>query len=371
MEYLILFAIIAGIAFSLTQKAKDNLHNYKLKKDLGTQKEKLERIERYFNERDDNFKKDFCSGRMWLSAFIAESKMALDTELENYLREKSHPAYKAAEVVSSIKEKKREVVTRLKFAEYQLKSYEEYFPFLEEFKEVILEERIPLGSNRDNIESLENIDPVLQRITREEWEKLSVSQRNQLALDRYLHRNKSKWEIGTYYERYLGYLRETDGWRVEFQGAIKGFEDFGRDLICSKRNIVEIVQAKCWSQTKVIHEKHIFQLFATTFHYGLEHPDKSVRAVLATTTAVSKAAKLVAKKLDIKVERIPLPKEWPVIKCNINPSTKEKIYHLPFDQQYDRAIIGAVPGECYAFSVEEAEQQGFRRAFKYHGVGNS
>ncbi len=57
-----------------------------------------------------------------------------------------------------------------------------------------------------------------------------------------------------------------------------------------------------------------------------------------------------------------------MIKCNINQSTKEKIYHLPFDQQYDRTKITAECGEFYATTVAEAEKKGFRRAFRFAGV---
>jgi hypothetical protein len=56
-----------------------------------------------------------------------------------------------------------------------------------------------------------------------------------------------------------------------------------------------------------------------------------------------------------------------MVKCNINPQTGEKIYHLPFDQQYDRVMIGNVEGEFYAETVAEAESRGFRRAFRWMG----
>jgi hypothetical protein len=60
-----------------------------------------------------------------------------------------------------------------------------------------------------------------------------------------------------------------------------------------------------------------------------------------------------------------------MIKCNINQTTGEKIYHLPFDQQYDRTRIIISKGECYASTVSEAESKGFRRAFRFSGVGIS
>jgi hypothetical protein len=43
----------------------------------------------------------------------------------------------------------------------------------------------------------------------------------------------------------------------------------------------------------------------------------------------------------------------------------EKIYHLPFDQQYDRTKIRPGTGEKYAYTVAEAENDGFRRAWKW------
>jgi hypothetical protein len=214
-----------------------------------------------------------------------------------------------------------------------LRSYEEYFPQLEEYRDLILDERVPLSAGVDNLEELEAADPTERFLSREEWEQLPVQARNQLALDRYLARSKSDWEIGRLYERYLGYLRETKGWVVTYHGALRGFEDLGRDLICVKDKRVEIVQAKCWSRSKVIHEKHLFQLFGTTIHYRHASPDVPVTAVLATTTSLSDIAGEVAKVLGIRVDTILLPPSYPMIKCNINPGTGEHIYHLPFDEK--------------------------------------
>ena len=62
--------------------------------------------------------------------------------------------------------------------------------------------------------------------------------------------------------------------------------------------------------------------------------------------------------------------EFPRIKCNIGKDVNgisTKIYHLPFDQQYDKTQI-VHKGECYATTVEEAEKLGFRRAGRW--VGN-
>lgn len=44
-----------------------------------------------------------------------------------------------------------------------------------------------------------------------------------------------------------------------------------------------------------------------------------------------------------------------------------KIYHLPFDQQYDRTIIEEEGNERYVETVKEAEALGFRHAFRWKG----
>jgi hypothetical protein len=321
------------------------------------------RLRSYLDARDASFKASFLTGRRWLAAFIAQAEEARDRR-DDYLCYKSHPARKSAEIVREVKREKRALTERVKFLEYQLKTYEEYFPQLEEYRELILDERIPLSAGSGNLEELETTDRSQLYLSREEWERLSVTERNQLALDRYLARPKSDWEIGRYYERYLGYLRETNDWLVTYHGALRGFEDLGRDLICAKDATVEIVQAKCWSRSKVIHEKYLFQLFGTTIHYRLANPGSRVTAVLTTTTSLSEVAAEVAHALGIRVESVLLPSTYPMIKCNINPSTKEKIYHLPFDQQYDRVQVSR-PGECYVATVKEAEHRGFRRAWRH------
>ena len=61
--------------------------------------------------------------------------------------------------------------------------------------------------------------------------------------------------------------------------------------------------------------------------------------------------------------------EFPRIKCNIGKGG-EKIYHMPFDQQYDRTIIDKIKGECFVSTVEEAVNKGFRRAKKYYKQHN-
>ena len=217
------------------------------------------------------------------------------------------------------------------------------------------------------LENEENTDRTRLYLSAEEYHSLSVAERNQLALDRYLQNRKSKWQVGRDYEMYIGYLCEEKGYDVKYTGIIEKLEDMGRDLIATKGKDVVIIQCKNWSKEKTIHEKHVFQLFGTLVQYQLEKKAKgNVIGVFVTTTTLSNTAHRVAEHLGIIIkENIPLG-EFPRIKCNINRQSGEKIYHLPFDQQYDSSIIEKNTEECYALTVQEAESKGFRRAMRHY-----
>ena len=94
-------------------------------------------------------------------------------------------------------------------------------------------------------------------------------------------------------------------------------------------------------------------------------PDADIQPIFVTTTSLSDVANKVAKHLGVTVMHIALASKYPMIKCNVNG--KEKIYHLPFDQQYDRVKIVSSP-ERYVATVTEAEGLGFRRAMRFRGV---
>ena len=309
--------------------------------------------------------------RAWFGSMFAEVQSLLDNHRSNYLRWKKHPSKKGAEVVKQVKQEKRDLNKQLKILEYELKTYEQFFPIIEDYKDYILEDDSFLIKGDGSVSTdLEDYDPAQKFLKPDEFKKLSTDKKNQLALNRYLEKKHSKLEIGRFYERYIGYLYEQDGWVVKFFGIIEGFDDLGRDLICKKGNEVHIVQTKNWSKFKIIREKYLYQHFATTTHYKLQNKlSKKIKVtpVFYSTIDYSDMAKKVAKALDVKIQVEKLSKNYPMIKCNINPSTKEKIYHLPFDQQYDKIIIGNTKGELYAKTISEATKKGFRRAFRYRG----
>lgn len=312
-----------------------------------------------------------------LSKHFADIAEAKENSLYYFLMTKKNPAYKAANIVNQCKQDIRKLRIQNKNLEYKLISYESIFPILKEY------DNEPLSAKAD-IPDYDDVkgDRAHYWLNPTEYKTLSVTERNQLALDRYWNRNKTHAELGADYEKSIGYWEyERNGWEVEYFGIDKGLEDMGRDLICISpdKRTTHIVQCKCWSSRKEIHENHINQLFGTTVRYVIEHTgsrsledfvklleSKTIVPVFYTKTTLSETAKSFAESLGIEVHEGVDLKKYPMIKCNISRKTQERIYHLPFDQQYDNIVIEP-PDEFVAFTVDEAEQAGFRRAFKWLG----
>lgn len=301
----------------------------------------------------------------WLAGMMADY-LTYDLEVEaqkldwgkNIQREKK---------VASIRQLRAEAkaaIEEAKIAAYQLEYLKTLFPVVDEiieteYTDLHVSTTIPEG------------DSTRQYLSSEEWQSLSVSERNQLALDRYIssHR-KTKWQIGRDYENAVSYEYRQKGYSVDNCGSYLGLSDMGRDIIAKRDGVTLIIQCKYWSKDKTIHEKHIFQLYGTLVSYCIEQniPLDSVHGVFVTNTALSDVAKNVAQFLGIRIaEHHPIT-EYPRIKCNIGHDEEGhpiKIYHLPMDDQYDSTKIDS-PGEFYAFTVEEAERNGFRRAYHWH-----
>lgn len=321
-------------------------------------------------------------GFPWLADAIAQFYEMRDLKISEFLEKKLTPAISSAERVREIAKEKRVLQKQFRITRNLIKYYESLFPWLPEFVGEDLDDlirQVATGEERRD----EQEDPVRFYLTKGEYDKLSVTERNQRALDRYWTKNKSSWELGRDYERYVGYLYELNGFSVYYQGIVAGLEDLGRDLIAKRDNQFKVIQCKYWAQHKTIHEKHICQLFGTTLKYWLEQkrlvrkqePDflislikhDEISGVFVTSTELSEVAREFARELGVEIkENFPFQK-YPSIKCNVSKRTGERIYHLPIDQQYDRTLIEEEKNERYVETVGEAEKLGFRRAWRWRG----
>lgn len=314
-----------------------------------------------------------------VAEMVSDFETSVIKKEEDRLRYKPRPARSAADEVREIRNLFRENLCECKQMLYKYEFLLETFPELREYVED--EQRLIQIKQYDNFNDVkDNSDRVRDWLTKEEYEKLSTTRRNQLALDRYKNRKKSNWELGAEYEMYIGHLlREgkiikNTKFFVEQFGINKRLEDLGRDIIAENLGLdgirhIYIIQCKRWSKDKVLHENVVCQLFGTTIMYEIEHANYNnaqFHPVLISTADLSNTAKAFAKRLNVTVITKEFG-EYPMIKCN----RVSMIYHLPFDQQYHTTIISEADGDFYAYTVQEAENKGFRRAKKYYGPINS
>lgn len=291
-----------------------------------------------------------------------------DRNLIDFLKYKKQPAISSSEIISAYSKIKRNAEKESRVYKKLVDFYESVFPSLVDLREEV--EDIGEETERSNAFTPKELeDEATYFLSVEEYRKLPSTEKNQLALERYWKRPHRKSELGRMYERYIGYIYEDKNYDVEYYGIAEGKMDLGRDLICRKDDHHLIIQCKYWSQFRTIYEKHIFQLFGTFFQYRDEHREQNIKAVFYTSTKVSDLARRFAKELDIELnENEKMDKGYPCIKCNISRVDGTKIYHLPFDQQYDNVKIEKKKGEFYCATTKEAEKEGFRRAYKYMGL---
>lgn len=336
-------------ARAITQKAKE-LENSMIQKN------------HEFLELAASVKEEALHCAPFLAQMYSDCLYLLDLSDADYLTAKKRPAFTAAEIIKKHAFEKKELRTAFKQIQYQLSVYESLFPWLSDLSDATTADLLSISSP-DSDFLID--DPVHNYVSKEEWASLSTSERNQLALDRYnTSHQKTKWQIGRDYELYVGSIYQKKGYSVDYSGSRLRYDDLGRDLLVRKGLNTIIIQCKYWSKEKQIHEKHVFQLYGTSICYKLDHPFETVKCMLITNAEYTQTAYAFAKKMDVTmVSNFPLG-SFPQIKCNIGNSG-EKIYHLPMDQQYDSVVISK-PNEFFASTVAEAEQAGFRRAFKWH-----
>lgn len=335
-----------------------------LKRDYEKDKVKLSELEK------------FCFAKINDIPILSKIYADLNGERLKLIDESSknnRPALRAQERINKVMNEIEEARFRQKEAEYKCAYYEQIIPWLKDLSDEPLDSMPNMEDEKDP-----DRDRVQDYLSPDEYVTLSKVEKYQRALERYFKRKKTPWEVGRDYERYIGYIYEFDGFDVQYFGIENGLEDLGRDLICTKGKVVHVVQCKYWKKEKTIHEKHINQLFGTTVMYYLSKNSTGnltdfyqclskglIVPVFYATTQYSETARKFAESLGVKL-KIKELEMYPMIKCNVNRATKEKIYHLPFDQQYDKVKIKE-KDECYALTVQEAEDKGFKHALRWRG----
>ena len=343
----------------LNIKLKNTISAYeaaieKLKSDFDIEKKDLkERLRKELWKNCKKYMEDKSVSMPWLAAGMADFMTLQEEAIIQTLQLGNHRDWERSIKINDLKKEKKALIAENKLLRYQIAYFKRIVPEIEELDDF---DYIPIHYDTEN-------DAVKAYLSDNEYNELSETEKNQLALERYWKRKKSKWEIGRDFERYYGYLLEQRGYKVTYFGIDKGFEDMGRDLIAENAKHILIIQCKYWSKNKKIHEKHICQLLGSATEYKIAfHPQKEVIPLFVTHTRITETAKEFAHELKIAVRENVDLKEYPVIKCNVVTG----IYHLPMDQHYDNFEVKHEREDCYVMTVQEAEALGCRRAWKWH-----
>lgn len=299
-------------------------------------------------------------------------------EIAQNLRERVRPANSRADTIErELKKKIREVAYDAKLLKYRWDYLISIFPDMEHY--VYDDSSLISMAGFDGVDDFNNnVDKAHEYLSDEEYNSRSEIEKYQLSLDRYKERRRhNAWIAGAEYEMFCSYYLREKGFYVVENGIRMRKADMGRDIIARKDDYTYIVQCKRYSlynndgTKRYLHENVVCQLYGTTIEYQIANSCNSlfsmfekIKPLLITTGELSDMAKAFAKRLDVEVEHLPMG-EYPMIKCNINNG--EKIYHLPFDQQYWHTMIEESKGEFFAWTVQEAYNAGFRRAKRWMG----
>lgn len=337
---------------------------------LSQQRKKLitevseEALNAFFSEKSQTYP--------WFAKVFSDYVYTLDGLRERDF--KSIHSSKASEERKRLRAENRDLNFKNKLLEHQLSVYESVAPWLLDFKELspeeVVSEMAAFSTDAEDVSHFSDYESLKNYLSEHEYNKLSDSEKYQLALDRWKTRRKSNWAAGIDYERYIGYLYELQNYKVKFQGALRGFDDMGIDVIASKGKTTLLIQCKRYSEHKTVHENTVFQLYGSYVFYKTQNPTKNFVPVIYTSAKLTDIAQKCADFLNIEVHSQHPLQDYPLVKCNISPNG-EKIFHLPFDQQYDRVEIIPKRGEFYTNTVQEAADHGFRRAYRWHSSTNA
>ena len=211
----------------LNIKLKNTVLDYdaaidKLKSEFDIEKKELkEKLRKELWENCKKYMEDKSVSMPWLAAGMADFMTLQEEAIIQILQLGNHRDWERSIKINDLKKEKKALIAENKLLRYQIAYFKRIVPEIEELDDF---DYIPVHYDTEN-------DAIKAYLSDDEYNELSETEKNQLALERYWKRKKSKWEIGRDFERYYGYLLEQRGYKVIYFGIDKGFEDMGRDLI--------------------------------------------------------------------------------------------------------------------------------------------
>ena len=195
----------------------------------------------------------------------------------------------------------------------------------------------------------------------------STISEEQTALQAYFSAPKNKQQLELEFVRYVGFLQEQAGYTVQYFPQGRWKDDTHFHLSATYGNTCLLIHCKRWDRSAFIRESTIMQIHVGASDYAKKHPESNVIGVLYATCALSNAAAIAARRWEVEVRGdVPFsgPQSYPVIKC-VKNQIGEKVYYLPVDRNYDSVNVDFSAGDFYAYTAAEAEDSGFRYAYRW------
>jgi hypothetical protein len=304
-----------------------------------------------------------------VASLMADVETLKYAEAESIINSQDCTEAEKSNIAAELRERTKYYIQECKKTQYKYELLLKAYPGIESYIDSEVEQSCML----EHISFMDVYnwrDRAQNYLSDEEWATLSVTDRNQLALDRYVDsRRTSEWAAERDYVESCACQLMKNGYEVMIYGMEKRKEDLGRDIVAKKRGrsggvSVLIIQCKCWKERE-ISEEVVMQLYSSFISYKVENSDLIIQEgarvlpvlIIPSFSRLSNVAQRYIDMLKCRLQVLD-EAEYPRVKCEVNG--KEKLYRLPFDKLYDRARV-EVDRKSRAWSVAEAEAKGFHR----------
>ena len=182
--------------------------------------------------------------------------------------------------------------------------------------------------------------------------------------------SEARCDYGLQYERFVGHIFSEHGFSVCYQGAKKGVEDGGIDLIARAPFKIRLIQCKRWRiavNTDVISRLHgAVERFIWEERRGKTSSSRlNISGVIATSGEVESDAEELARHEGIHVMKKLAFQPYPAIKGQRIIADGGR-FLMPWDSGYDGMALNFRRGDRFLASVREALTEGFYYP-PYHG----
>ena len=177
-------------------------------------------------------------------------------------------------------------------------------------------------------------------------------------------------DYGRQYERYIGYLFESNGYMVTYRGIADNLDDGGIDLVARAPRKIRLVQCKRWRHAvgKDIVSRLLGAIDRFVYEDRKGKPSRmrmDIRGVIVCSADVEKEAEEMSRHFGILLRPNMKFRRYPAIKAQRITGDAGR-FLLPTSRGYDRMRLDPKRGDGYFSSVREVLARGFFFP-QYHG----